>query len=191
MFLWTSPGAAIPWGSKPHRGSKSSALGDGRLSPQDHDGLRQETKDSTRNWQAWLTGCTYPLAPSSLVIGMQFLSFHPEDSLDLSQETHPIQHGLKFKHLKDTPQVKYCMLYKTAADLSTCFGTALSWSHGVQHSNPHNEKHHLPYNQGSADLRVSQLVLRVCGCQCSAHKQKQLSHRPSRVGKDTPGILPA
>lgn len=71
--------------------------------PWEHVGLRQDTEDSAGNRQPWLTARTGPLAASSLLIGMQFPSLHPEDSLDPSQKPHPIQHGLKFEHNKDTP----------------------------------------------------------------------------------------
>ena len=110
IFLWTSPGPAVPWGSEPPRVSKPCAPwggGDAEAAPWEPVGLQQDAEDSPRNWQPWLTVCTDPLAPFSLLIGMQFPSLHPEDSLDPSQETHPIQHGLKFKHIKDTSQVKY------------------------------------------------------------------------------------
>lgn len=110
IFLWASPEPAIPWDSEAPKVSKSCApWGGGGTGPPpwEHVRLQQDMEDSTRNQQPWLTACTYPLAPSSLLIGMQFPSLHPEDSLDPSQETHPIQHGLKFKHIKDTPQVKY------------------------------------------------------------------------------------
>lgn len=110
IFLWTSPGPTIPRASEPPRVSKPCAPWGGRdagPAPWQHTGLQQDTEDSTRNRQPWFTACTYPLATSSLLMGMQFPSLHPEDSLDPNQETHSIQHGLKFRHIKDTPQVKY------------------------------------------------------------------------------------
>lgn len=99
-------GQEIPWGSEPPKPASSVPLGRGLWDLlQGPRWAVAGQEDSPRN-QPWLPACTYPLAPSPLLIGMQFPSLHPEDSLDPLQETHPIQHRLKFQHVRGTLQVK-------------------------------------------------------------------------------------